>query len=82
MPKEASGRSSTSRTSPTVSAEDIEVRTRLRAYDLYLTRRGAPGTEVDDWLQAEREIRADVTPGGDRARPRGRARPANRRARV
>jgi hypothetical protein len=77
MPKEASGRSSTTRTSPTGSAEDIEVKTRLRAYDLYLTRRGAPGTDVDDWLQAEREIRANVTRGGDRARLRGRARPTN-----
>jgi hypothetical protein len=39
MPKEPSGTSSTTRTSPTGSAEDIEVRTRLRAYELYLTRR-------------------------------------------
>jgi hypothetical protein len=74
MTKEASGRSSTLRVSPTGAAEDIEVRTRLRAYDLYLTRRGAPGTDVDDWLQAEREIRAHVTHGGARARPLGRAR--------
>jgi hypothetical protein len=77
MPKQASGRASTTRTSPMGSAEDIDVRTRLRAYDLYLTRRGAPGTDMDDWLQAEREIRANVTGGGARARPRGRARPTN-----
>lgn len=77
MPKEASGRSSTTRTSPTASAEDVEVRTRLRAYDLYLMRRDAPGTDVDDWLQAERETRAHVTRGGDHTRPRGKARPTN-----
>jgi hypothetical protein len=29
-----------------------------RAYDLYLTRGGEPGHDVDDWLQAERELRA------------------------
>jgi DUF2934 family protein len=29
---------------------------RARAYELYIARGGAPGHEVDDWLQAEREI--------------------------
>jgi hypothetical protein len=29
-----------------------------RAYDLYLTRGGEPGHDVDDWLQAERELRS------------------------
>ena len=28
-----------------------------RAYDLYLARNGEPGHEIDDWLQAERELR-------------------------
>jgi len=28
-----------------------------RAYDLYLTRGGEPGHDVEDWLQAERELR-------------------------
>ncbi len=31
---------------------------RLRAYELYLERGGRPGDEHDDWLSAEREIRA------------------------
>ncbi len=30
---------------------------RLRAYHLYLQRGAAPGNELDDWLQAERELR-------------------------
>jgi hypothetical protein len=29
-----------------------------RAYDLYLTRGGEPGHEMEDWLQAERELRS------------------------
>jgi hypothetical protein len=29
-----------------------------RAYDLYLARGGEPGHDVDDWLQAERELQA------------------------
>ena len=29
-----------------------------RAYELYLARGGADGREIDDWLQAERELRS------------------------
>jgi Protein of unknown function (DUF2934) len=29
-----------------------------RAYDLYLTRGSEPGHDVEDWLQAERELRS------------------------
>jgi hypothetical protein len=32
-----------------------------RAYDLYLARDRAHGHDVDDWLQAERELRASST---------------------
>ena len=31
---------------------------RQRAYDIYVSRKGALGDEVEDWLQAERELRA------------------------
>jgi Protein of unknown function (DUF2934) len=34
--------------------EEIE----RRAYELYLTRGAVPGFDQDDWLQAEREIKA------------------------
>ena len=27
-----------------------------RAYEIFLERRGAPGSEVEDWLRAEREL--------------------------
>jgi uncharacterized membrane protein YeaQ/YmgE (transglycosylase-associated protein family) len=52
------------------SAEEMEVRIRVRAYERYLTRRGAPGSDVDDWLQAEREIRRRVGWGRSRATAR------------
>jgi hypothetical protein len=29
---------------------------RLRAYEIYLQRGRLPGNELDDWLQAEREL--------------------------
>lgn len=29
---------------------------RRRAYEIYLERGGLPGEELEDWLQAEREI--------------------------
>ena len=29
---------------------------RIRAYEIYLQRRGQPGYELEDWLQAEREL--------------------------
>jgi hypothetical protein len=36
----------------TPSHEEI----RLRAYEIYLERGGLPGNELNDWLQAEREL--------------------------
>jgi hypothetical protein len=31
-----------------------------RAYEIYLERRGAPGSQMDDWLRAERELVSDA----------------------
>ena len=36
------------------SAREQEIRN--RAYDIYLQRGAQPGDEVEDWLQAEREL--------------------------
>ena len=33
---------------------------RGRAYEIYLDRGGQPGGEMDDWLQAERELEGGV----------------------
>ena len=35
---------------------NLEEEIRLRAYELYLQRKGTPGDEMQDWLTAEREI--------------------------
>ncbi len=43
----------TAKTTPTL--EQIQ----LRAYEIYLERRGAPGSQIEDWLQAERELLQD-----------------------
>ena len=40
------------------SARDEEIR--LRAYEIYLERGEQPGHELDDWLQAERELERGV----------------------
>jgi Protein of unknown function (DUF2934) len=34
----------------------LEERIRRRAYELYLQRGNQPGSELDDWLQAEEEM--------------------------
>ena len=39
-------------------ATPVEEQIRLRAYEIYLQRGEAPGSEVDDWLQAEAELNA------------------------
>ena len=36
------------------STRDQEIRN--RAYEIYLQRGGQPGYELEDWLQAEREL--------------------------
>jgi hypothetical protein len=34
-----------------------------RAYEIHLRRGGAPGRELEDWLQAEEELRREAAPG-------------------
>lgn len=34
---------------------------RQRAYEIYLARNGASGDEVQDWLQAERDLRSPLS---------------------
>lgn len=38
--------------------EPSEQEIRERAYQIYLERGGQPGHDVDDWFQAQRELRA------------------------
>jgi len=51
----AADRSSTAL--PTRSAPVTDRDIARRAYDLYLARGGAHGHDVDDWFQAERQLR-------------------------
>jgi len=46
----------TSKVTPTL--EQIK----LRAYEIFLERRGAPGNQIEDWLQAERELASTSQP--------------------
>jgi hypothetical protein len=32
----------------------------LKAYELYLERKGAPGNDIEDWLKAEKSIQKDL----------------------
>jgi hypothetical protein len=34
---------------------------RLRAYEIYLERGERPGRELDDWLEAERQLKSDLS---------------------
>jgi hypothetical protein len=49
---------------------DLAEEIRVRAYELYLARGGAPGSEMDDWCDAEREILARRTRTGSANAPR------------
>ena len=36
---------------------DIKAQIRQRAHEIYAARGGEPGHDVEDWLQAEREVK-------------------------
>jgi hypothetical protein len=40
----------------------IDEQIRLRAYELYVERGAQPNDDLRDWLQAEREVRAEPAP--------------------
>ncbi len=46
----------------------------LRAYEIYLERRGAPGNPLDDWTRAERELLAQN--GNARRKPAAKSKAA------
>jgi Protein of unknown function (DUF2934) len=50
-----------------LEALSLDERIRRRAYELYLRRGKEPGSELDDWLQAEGEIRRTQDEGVDEA---------------
>ncbi|MEO0081350.1 MAG: DUF2934 domain-containing protein [candidate division WOR-3 bacterium] len=40
--------------------EDYIERIRVRAYELYLARGGQHGRDLDDWLEAEKQVRKEL----------------------
>lgn len=57
MPKVSSAPKSTSKTCCMPSEQQI----RERAYEIFLRRNGGPGDAHADWVQAERELREELT---------------------
>jgi hypothetical protein len=60
------------RSSKPARSGDIEERIRRRAYELYEQRGRFDGFALDDWLQAESEIRGTKKPGSKSKRVTGR----------
>jgi Protein of unknown function (DUF2934) len=56
-----------------------------QAYELFLSRGGQHGRDVDDWLEAERQLRSNGTPRrhsrGSVSNPRASKTPGRQRAR-
>ena len=57
-PQATSSLAETGEVSAGNSARDEEIR--RRAYEIYLERGQQPGHDIDDWLQAERELEREV----------------------
>ena len=58
QPQATSTKAETAEISEGNAARDEEIR--LRAYEIYLERGEQPGRDLDDWLQAERELEGAV----------------------
>ena len=61
------GTTDPTQTQTVIEREEIQHSTceqeiRNRAYELYLLRGGQPGHELEDWLQAEREMSTNLRP--------------------
>ncbi len=54
----------TERGRKTAKTETTRVPTReeigKRAYEIYVSRGGAPGSQMDDWLEAERQLKGGL----------------------
>lgn len=56
-------------TGDTTAANLDRGRIAARAYEKYLARGGQPGRELDDWLEAERELNQGAGEGGGQSDP-------------
>jgi DUF2934 family protein len=55
--KNIAGKKETIRSPVSTASEPAEDDIRKRAYELYLERKGEPGSALDDWLQAEADLK-------------------------
>ena len=53
----SSGKEKTSPVSTAPGVPPTPEQIRQRAHEIFLTRGGAPGQELDDWLRAEQELK-------------------------
>lgn len=67
--RRAPGSGEPARGAPAGGNQTSEEEIRRRAYELYESRGGAPGSDMDDWLAAEREVRARWSASGPEIRP-------------
>ena len=51
---------------PDIEVLSIEERIELRAYELYVQRGNQSGSELEDWLQAETEVRQNQEDSADK----------------
>ncbi len=56
MPKTKKSPSANVKKSPSARKQPPQAEIAMRAYQIYLERGGAPGNELEDWTQAEREL--------------------------
>jgi hypothetical protein len=40
--------------------DDMQKKIQQRAYEIYLRRNKQPGRDMEDWIQAEREVRTEL----------------------
>lgn len=59
MESQKGDRKKVNRVAPAGLESSVPGRIARRAYELYLERGGVSGNEIDDWLQAEREIQQE-----------------------
>jgi hypothetical protein len=69
MPKTTRAASSVSAKKPRITKpQPTQEEIALRAYHIFLERGSTPGNEVEDWLQAERELKAEVKKPGRKSK--------------
>jgi hypothetical protein len=59
------------RDEPTATDTWSDEKVASRAYEIYKARGGTDGRDLDDWLQAEAELRQRRKPRGQESRERG-----------